>query len=187
MPEPSAAARGVLAFRVMSAERTVHEMAVAKTRSKARAGVSSTAGSTGIDASSAGPWARKAVTKIPPITASITRASQGSIRAMPSCPRIARATTTSWHRTAKSIGEENPVAADTRASTARPASMACTQDHPIRTTTLNVTGNRDPRWPKAARVSAMVGRPVRAPMTPTPTRTRAPRTVPSTMLVKAVA
>ena len=112
------------------------------------------------------------------MNARITRASHGSTRAMPAWPKIARHTTNSWHRTENRIGLEKPVACSTTKLTVTPASIACTQLHPIRITTFAATGRNEPRSPKDPLVSDMVGSPVRVPILPTRTRTAPPMTVP---------
>ena len=123
----------------------------------------------------------KATTKMYAMMPRISTASQGSTRAMPVWPKMARITTRVWQSTANMTGLENPVTDATRKSSAMPASIACTQLQPMRMMTFAATGRRLPRVPNGPRVSAMVGSPVRVPMLPTVTSTAAPTTVPTMM------
>ena len=135
--------------------------------------------STGIAWNSAGVNVVNAVMKMNAMIASMTAASHGSMRAMPSWPKIARITTIVWQTTAHSTGIETPVTEATRKSSAMPASIACTQLQPMRMITFAETGRRLPRVPKGPRVSAIVGRPVRVPILPIDTSTSAPMSVPT--------
>src|SRR5688500_15787455 len=104
---------------------------------------------------------------------------------MPWWPKSARSTTRLWHRMVNSGTFEKPVSDSTAEFTAIPASSACTQLHPMRTARFRSAGNVPPRTPKDARVSTIVGSPVRVPMQPTSASTLTPSKVPSRMIMIA--
>ena len=112
----------------------------------------------------------------------MTTAMNGSTLSMPWCPKSANSTTMPWHSTVKRTTFEKPVNDPTAEFTAMPASSACTQLHPMRTTRFRSAGKVPPRIPKDARVKTIVGSPVRVPMQPTRDKTPTPSSVPSRMI-----
>src|SRR4028118_1703782 len=109
----------------------------------------------------------------------MTTAINGSTFSMPWCPKSANSTTMLWHRTVKRTTLEKPVSDSTAEFTAMPASSACTQLHPMRTTRFKSAGKVPPLIPNDARVRTIVGSPVRVPIQPTSARPPTPRSSPS--------